>query len=84
MTRSLIWVSLIPSAQRRSRVRRHGRLGVDRADMDDQEQPAIISSFRPERQGVEERKRMEKVLIHLAMVRCVCRLLWWMLLCVCE
>lgn len=47
VTRSLIWESLIPSAYRRSRVRRRGQPEEQRAEIDDQEQPASIKSFSP-------------------------------------
>lgn len=47
VTRSLIWESLTPSAYRRSRERRRGQPEEQRAETDDQEQPASIKSFRP-------------------------------------
>lgn len=47
VTRSLIWESLTPSAYRRSRERRRGQPEEQRAEIDDQEQPASIRSFNP-------------------------------------
>lgn len=47
VTRSLIWESLTPSAYRRSRERRSGQPEEQRAETDDQEQPASIKSFSP-------------------------------------
>lgn len=54
VTRSLIWASLTPSAYRRSRERRRGQPEEQRAEIDDQEQPATIRSFSPakSRQGL--------------------------------
>lgn len=48
LSRSLICPSLIPSAHRRSSVRRRGQLGELRAEIEDQEQPDNMRSFNPE------------------------------------